>query len=259
VVTEVFLICRGLNLRSDLVPGRWPESSLTPNGKREGRAFNEVYCSPLDRARTTAISVSRELNFTEERIQYLDELTEMSQGQWEGYLQSEIYTQDTMNIIDRFQPDFCAPSGESLRHVEFRMMQFLNVTVLKLDERLRDISMRQQNEGKPFSPQNSHFLPNSYHDRDGSVVPPSQLLYRQQQGLTRKKSGKSRLQYVTKIGDHHGNEDEGSLQDGNVRSSSFSIGVFTHALPIKFTVLQHSVRTGWQIKRLNKTAHLRLL
>ncbi|RZC59407.1 hypothetical protein C5167_006708 [Papaver somniferum] len=306
-VTEVFLICHGecgLNLRSDLVPGRWPESSLTPNGKRQGRAlsvflnsqgvrFNEVYCSPLDRARTTAISVSRELNFTEERIQYLDELTEMSQGQWEGCLQSEIYTQDTMNIIDRFQPDFCAPSGESLRHVEFRMMQFLNVTVLKLDERLRDISMRQQNEGKPFSPQNSHFLPNSFHDRDGPGVPSSQsdLLYRQRQGLTRKKSGKSRLQYVTKIGDHE-NEDEGSpnepnnldhsLQDGNVRSSSFSIGVFTHALPIKclitgilgcgplmlqkicvddssVTVLQHSVRTGWQIKRLNDTAHLRLL
>nr|AFK47970.1 unknown [Lotus japonicus] len=73
----------------------------------------------------------------------------------------------------------------------------------------------------------------------------------------------------------------------NFSFSSFSpsvscIGLFTHSVPIKcfltgllgcsplmlhkfciedssVTVLQHSVRTGWQIKRLNDTAHLRIL
>ncbi|OVA17384.1 Histidine phosphatase superfamily [Macleaya cordata] len=305
-VTEVFLINHGecgVNLRPDLVSGRWPEAALTPNGKRQGRAlsvflnsqgvrFNAVYSSPLDRARTTAISICRELSFTEEQIQYLDELLEMGQGQWEGCLQSEIFTPEMVNIIDRFQPDFCAPSGESLRHVEFRMIQFLNVTVLKLPERLREMSLRHQNESKGFSHQNSHFLPNSFHDRDGPVLPPSHsdLLYRQRQGLQRKKSGKSRLQFVTKIGDHetedevspHESSNQDPLHDGNIRSSSFSIGVFTHAVPIKclltgllgcsptilhkiciddssVTVLQHSFKTGWQIKRMNDTAHLRLL
>ena len=63
---------------------------------------------------------------------------------------------------------------------------------------------------------------------------------------------------------------------------SSCVGVFTHSLPIKclltgvlgcspvmthkmcvedssVTVLQHSWRNGWQIKRMNDTAHLRLL
>ncbi|KAK9272964.1 hypothetical protein L1049_003344 [Liquidambar formosana] len=71
VVTEVYLINHGeseLNLRPDLVAGRCPGAALTANGKRQARAlavflksqgvrFNAVYSSPLDRARTTAVSV----------------------------------------------------------------------------------------------------------------------------------------------------------------------------------------------------------
>ena len=80
--------------------------------------------------------------------------------------------------------------------------------------------------------------------------------------------------------------DEQQLGDVNSKSSSSQlstcIGVFTHSLPIKclltgvlgcssvmthkicvedssVTVLQHSWKTGWQVKRLNDTAHLRLL
>lgn len=76
VVMEVFLISHGeceLNLRSDLVGGRCPEAGLTPKGKRQGRAlavflksqgvrFNAVYTSPLDRARSMAISVCQVIN-----------------------------------------------------------------------------------------------------------------------------------------------------------------------------------------------------
>lgn len=75
-VTEVFLISHGeceLNLRLDLVGGRCPEAALTPNGKRQARAlavflksqgvrFSAVYSSPLDRARSTAVSVCKVLN-----------------------------------------------------------------------------------------------------------------------------------------------------------------------------------------------------
>lgn len=70
-VMEVFLISHGeceLNLRPDLVGGRCHEAALTPNGKRQARAlavflnsqgvrFNAVYSSPLDRARSMAVSV----------------------------------------------------------------------------------------------------------------------------------------------------------------------------------------------------------
>ncbi|KAI4350446.1 hypothetical protein L6164_004901 [Bauhinia variegata] len=308
-VTEVFLISHGeceLNMRPDLVGGRCPGAALTPNGMRQARAlavflksqgvlFNAVYSSPLDRARSMAASVCKEVNFLEEQIQCSDALTEMSQGNWEGCLRSEIYTPEILGIIDRFQPDFAAPSGESLRQVEFRTINFLNRTVIELPEKFRsDLSSYHQNESQGFAQHNSHTLTNSVHDHDGPSLHPTQwdLLHRHRPGFSRKKSGKSRLQYVTTTGDEI--EDEISPSDVNHQSSlhnsSFSsysasvscIGVFTHSLPIKclltgllgcsplmfqkiciddssMTVLQHSLKTGWQIKRLNDTAHLRLL
>ncbi|KAJ4826606.1 hypothetical protein Tsubulata_034826 [Turnera subulata] len=299
---EVFLISHGecdLNLTPDLIGGRCHQATLTPNGKRQARAlavflnsqgvcFNAVYSSPLDRARSMAVSVCREMNFAEEQIQSSDALAEMSLGHWEGCPRSEIFTPEIQSMVESLQPDFCAPSGESLRQVEFRMVQFLNETVLGLPDKLRtDLSLQHQNESQVFS-----------HDRDGSSLQTQQhwdnMLHRHRQGLSRKKSGKSRLQIVSTTENHEGDYEisprdanhQNSLHDLNVRSSSSSlsscIGIFTHAVPIKclltgllgcspimshkiciedssVTVLQHSWRTGWQIKRLNDSAHLRLL
>ncbi|QCD94038.1 uncharacterized protein LOC114182178 [Vigna unguiculata] len=308
-VTEVFLISHGeceLNLAPDLVGGRCPAAALTANGMRQARAlavflksqgvrFSAVYSSPLDRARSTAVSVSKEVSFSEEQIQSSDALTEISQGNWEGCLRSEIYTPEIQALIDRSQPDFTAPSGESLRQVEFRMINFLNGTVLGLHEKLRLDLSSHQNDNHAFAQHNSHaLLTNSIHDQDGPSLAPNQwdLLSRHRPAFSRKKSGKSRLQFVTNTGDVI--EEEISSGNANHQSSlhnsgfsSFSptvacIGLFTHSVPIKclltgllgcsplmshkfciedssVTVLQHSLRTGWQIKRLNDTAHLRLL
>ncbi|CAH8359681.1 unnamed protein product [Eruca vesicaria subsp. sativa] len=281
-VTEVYLISHGecdLNLRPDLVGGRCHVAALTANGERQARAlavffksqgvrFTSVYSSPLDRARSMAVSVCQEMSFPEEHIQSSDTLIEMSLGDWEGCNQSEIYNPETLSLIERCQPDFTAPSGESLRQVEFRMVQFLNGTVVSgLSEKLR-------------SDHSETSLPSTNWD----------LLHKHRPSLTRKKSGKSRLQVMT-------NQE---LEDGGVSSPredvnqnhidmsdssslvSNCIGVFTHSLPIKclltgvlgcspvmthkicvedssVTVLQHSWRNGWQIKRMNDTAHLRLL
>ncbi|EHA8591076.1 2,3-bisphosphoglycerate-dependent phosphoglycerate mutase [Cocos nucifera] len=297
--TEVFLINHGesgVSLRPDLVGGRWPAAKLTTAGERQARAlavflnsqgirFSSVHTSPLDRARSTAVSVCRELNFPEEQIQSTDVLLEMSQGQWEGCLWSEIYTPEMISLIDRYQPDFSAPSGESIRQVEFRMIEFLNRTVVRLHEKLStgDLLMH-HNETRAFS---RHSSANSVQERDGPhwVDLPYRL---NRQGMTRKRSSKSRLQIVTTVDNdieddfsprepNHGN----LLHEENTRNSN-SIGVFTHATPIKclltsllncspvmshkiciddssVTVLQHSLRTGWRIKRLNDTSHLRLL
>lgn len=71
MVIEVYLISNGeseLSLRPDIVGGRCDGAALTSNGKRQARAlavflnsqgvrFNAVYCSPLDRARSMALSV----------------------------------------------------------------------------------------------------------------------------------------------------------------------------------------------------------
>ncbi|KAJ6873695.1 hypothetical protein NC651_032520 [Populus alba x Populus x berolinensis] len=303
-VLEVFLISHGeceLNLRPDLVGGRCHVSALTPNGQRQARAlavffnsqgvsFHSVYSSPLNRARSMAVSVCQEMNFAEEQIQSSDALMDLSMGLWEGCSLSDIYTPEVQSLLENLQPDFCAPSGESIRQVEFRMVQFLNRTVLGLPEKLgSDFLLHHQNESHGFS-----------HDRDGPSLPPpsnwdmQHMLHRHRQGLARKKSGKSRLQFVTTTGNHEG-EDEISLREAshqhtihdlNIRSSSSPVsscvGVFTHSIPIKclltgilgcspvmmrkiciedssVTVLQHSCKTGWQIKRLNDTAYLRLL
>ncbi|KAJ6319650.1 hypothetical protein OIU78_015126 [Salix suchowensis] len=303
-VLEVFLISHGeceLNLRPDLVGGRCHLAALTPNGQRQARAlavffnsqgvsFNSVHSSPLNRARSMAVSVCQEMNFSKEQIQSSDALMDLSMGHWEGCSRSDIYTPEVQNLLENFQPDFCAPSGESLRQVEFRMVQFLNRTVLGLPEKLRsDFLFRHQNESHGIS-----------HDRDGPSLPPpsnwdmQHMLHRHRQCLARKKSGKSRLQFVTTTGNHEGEDEisprEASHQHGihdlNIRNSSSPVsscvGVFTHSIPIKclltgilgcspvmmrkiciedssVTVLQYSSKTGWQIKRLNDTAHLRLL
>ncbi|XP_057445801.1 uncharacterized protein LOC130737943 [Lotus japonicus] len=308
-VTEVFLISHGeceLNLAPELVAGRCPAAALTANGKRQARAlavflksqgvrFGAVYSSPLDRARSTAVLVCKEVNFPEDQIQSSDALTEISQGSWEGCLRSEIYTPDVQGWIDRFQPDFTAPAGESLRQVEFRMIHFLNDTVLGLHEKLRSVLSSHQNDSQAFAQHNSHALSNSTHDPDGPSLHPNQWdspNRHHRPAFSRKKSGKSRLQFMTTTGDEvedevHSSNVNHQISLHNSSFSSFSpsvscIGLFTHSVPIKclltgllgcsplmlhkfciedssVTVLQHSVRTGWQIKRLNDTAHLRIL
>uniref|UniRef100_A0A7N0UDR2 Phosphoglycerate mutase n=1 Tax=Kalanchoe fedtschenkoi TaxID=63787 RepID=A0A7N0UDR2_KALFE len=302
VAMEVYLINHGeceLNLRPDLVAGRCPDAGLTHVGKRQARAlavflnsqgvrFNAVYSSPLERARATATSVCQQMNFAEEQIQSSDAIVDMSHGHWEGCPRSEVFTPEILSLIDRLRPDFSAPSGESIRQVNFRMVQFINETVLCLPEKLRS-------DFSSPHPVENHVYQNhsSLHEQDGpSHTPPHwDLLHRHRQ-MSRKKSGKSRLQFMTGTGNHD-SADEFSPRDSNHQSPTHdtaatsssgipSIGIFTHAMPIKclltgilecspvmtnkiciqdssITVIQHSWKTGWQIKRLNDIAHLRLL
>ncbi|KAE8718462.1 putative pentatricopeptide repeat-containing protein [Hibiscus syriacus] len=289
MVIDVYLISHGeceLNMRPDIVGGRYDAAALTSNGKRQARAlavflnkqgirFNTVYCSPLDRARSMALCVCQEMNFAEAQIQSSDALMDLNMGHWEGCLRSQIYTPDVLNLMERYQPDFAAPSGESLRQLEFRMVQLLNGKVLCLPEKLRSDCFLHQNESRGLSTNhNARAVNNSVH------------------ALPKKKSGKSRLKTVSKIIEHDADDEMSpkvannhpSLRDINVRNSSFPsintslasscVGVFTHSLPIKclitgllecsplmshkmcvedssVTVLQHSWKTGWQIKQLN--------
>jgi hypothetical protein len=55
---------------------------------------------------------------------------ELSQGQWEGRMRSDIYTPAMVQMVNSSQPDFRPPGGESQRQVEFRMVEFLNNVVL---------------------------------------------------------------------------------------------------------------------------------
>lgn len=220
----------------------------------------------------------------------------MSQGHWEGCHRSEVFTPNTLSLMEKFQPDFSPPSGESLRQVEFRMVQFLNTTVVAFPDKFRsDFSPPDPPTENPVF--GHHPLPNLIPHQDGppTLTPPNWDLSHKQhrQGLHRKKSGKSRLQIVTTTGDNEADDEmsprvviPNNQSLTNVRNTpslvSSCVGVFTHSTPIKclltgllgcspvmsqkicvedssITVLQHSWKGGWQIKRLNDTSHLRLL
>nr|XP_043638572.1 uncharacterized protein LOC122609688 [Erigeron canadensis] len=304
---EIYVICHGechMNLKPDLVAGRCPEAALTPNGKRQSRAlavflksqgirFNAIYTSPLDRARATAIPVCQEMNFPENKIQTADALNDMSQGSWEGCRHSDVYTPSILSVMERLQPDFCAPCGETLRQVEFRMMEFLNGIVSCLPEKLK-----------------FDYLPP---DESPPLLPKLDIPVRPKIGPSKRKPSKSRLQMVHASGDHEAddemsprvpnkhrehkvfpelslknvNNDSNYNNDNNncclpTSSSCCCIGVFSHSVPIRclvtsilgcsptmstkiciqdssVTVFQYSRKMGWQIKRVNDTCHLRLM
>uniref|UniRef100_A0A0D6RBB5 Phosphoglycerate mutase (2,3-diphosphoglycerate-dependent) n=1 Tax=Araucaria cunninghamii TaxID=56994 RepID=A0A0D6RBB5_ARACU len=301
LITEVYLIRHAessANERPELIGGRSPSATLTANGKRQARAlgvflktqgitFTSVYSSPLERAKQTGLAICQELKISEDKLEFSESLTEMSQGQWEGCPRSEIYTLDMLNIIERYQPDFCAPGGESQRQVEYRMVEFLNSRVLRRAENSIQRNSGQYNrQFKGSASQNSLMQVHPVEDGDDAGVTQWELFNRQKQ-LGRRRSGKSRLQFVT-TGDNESANDS-SREGGSWRQSQEQnkqptecVGIFTHGMAIKcllrgllgsnplmthrlcidntsMTVLWHSFRTGWQIQRVNDTSHLRLL
>ncbi|KAE8680860.1 Omega-hydroxypalmitate O-feruloyl transferase [Hibiscus syriacus] len=235
----------------------------------QGIRFNTVYCSPLDRARSLALCVCqvmlkteehglwkwwclqviggdllvsrescpKEMNFAEAQIQSSDALMDLNMGHYEGCLRSQIYTPDVLSLMERYQPDLAAPSGESLRQLEFRMVQFLNGKKKSSKSRLKTMSNIIE------------------HDADDEMSP---KVANNHPSL------------------HDINVRNSSFPSTNTSSASSCVGVFTHSLPIKclitgllecsplmshkmcienssVTVLKHSWNTGWQIKQLNGT------
>lgn len=196
-IIEIYVICNGechMKLKPELVGGRCPEATLTPIGKRQSRAlavflksqgvrFSAIYTSPLDRARATAIPVCQEMNIPEHMIQISDALHDMSQGNWEGCHHSDVYTPLVISVMERLQPDFCPPSGETLRQVEFRMIEFLNSIVTCFPEKLRC-------EFPTFE-----------------SLPPPPKLDLPTRRMPKRKASKSRMQTVSTSGDHEADDE----------------------------------------------------
>ena len=62
--------------------------------------FEEVYCSIANRTRQTLDLIFSKANITNNPITYSEELQELSQGDWEGKLRSEIYTPEQLAEIN---------------------------------------------------------------------------------------------------------------------------------------------------------------
>lgn len=63
---------------------------------------------------------------------YDEDLEELSQGDWEGQLRTEIYTPRQLQKINSNNYTFKAPNGESQEEVENRMFDFIQKMYYKV-------------------------------------------------------------------------------------------------------------------------------
>jgi broad specificity phosphatase PhoE len=112
------------------------ESQAHSLGKRlrsENLSFDFAFSSIAVRAQSTAKIVCSYIDFPEENIHLSDEIVELSQGDWEGEIRKEKFTDEVLAEIKKNPYVFKAPNGESQAEVGTRMFNFLERTVKRLD------------------------------------------------------------------------------------------------------------------------------
>ncbi|TAE46495.1 MAG: histidine phosphatase family protein [Bacteroidetes bacterium] len=132
------------NLNHHLIGGQSNHFRLTERGvrqcdllgerlQRENWHFDRVYSSTAVRARETARIVCGYVGFPEADIQLTDNILELSQGDWVGYVRKEIYTPEVVAQVRANSYDFKAPGGESQREVEARMAAWFREITAEFD------------------------------------------------------------------------------------------------------------------------------
>ncbi|CAK9882966.1 unnamed protein product [Sphagnum jensenii] len=305
VHTEVYLIRHAestMNAHPELVGGRSPLATLTALGKRQAHAlgvhlrslgvdFDAVYSSPLERAKQTAFFVCQELDIPKNVVEIAEALQELSQGQWEGQPRKEVYTARMLPLINATQPDFCAPGGESQRQVEFRMVEFLNNTVLHRAFAAMQEARLQHQRGSEDAlnaiPQSSiqvHPLEEAemcrakeweISTKDDNVF---EAVRENVDGVKLCKEEDETPDSTGSYGELRAHDDLASMS----QALPYCAAVFTHGMAIKcllrgllgsdahmtrrwcidnssISVLRHSTSQGWEIQRINDTSHLHRL
>lgn len=149
------------NLRPETIGGRQNSVPLTPLGEEQARARgqamkrqlmkpNIVAVSPAVRTRETARLALGEMDY-HGKVYIEPDLQELSQGEAEGRLRTEMWTDERLAEVAEKGKDFAMPGGESVRQLGERMYR----AVRKLN-RLAS------------SPQNAH-------NYEGMYLPPSGL------------------------------------------------------------------------------------
>ena len=129
------------NAHAQFIGGRSNHISLSTKGEEQalkiGRTlkysdiqFDKVFCSIASRTRQTLDLILSKAQITTTPIVYSEELQELSQGDWEGKLRSEIYTSERLAEINSNQWLFKAPNGESQKEVEERMLYFIENNIV---------------------------------------------------------------------------------------------------------------------------------
>ena len=127
-----------MNITPHLVGGRSTQTPLSQLGEDQATAlnkffrahdvkFNQVHCSPLERAKSTA-EIS--LGSADPIINIDDRLIEYSAGDWEGKNRSQIQTPEIKHQMAEMTVDFQPPDGESQRQVSLRVADWLQEIIL---------------------------------------------------------------------------------------------------------------------------------
>lgn len=122
-------IC-GQSITCPITPlGKEQAALLGKRLKYENMKFDYLLCSTATRAKQTADIVLEIMNIDRSKVITSDALLEQSQGSWEGKNRQECYTEEIMQKLHELSFDFNAPNGESMRMVQTRAVNFLQLYI----------------------------------------------------------------------------------------------------------------------------------
>lgn len=125
-----------INRKPNLIGGRSSKTPLSARGaeqsqrlgkrlKSEGTKIDLFFSSPLPRAISTSHYICEEISYPVSDIEIAEDLTELSQGVWEGKNRTNIYSSEQLQYINTKGSFFTPPGGESQRLVERRVSNWL--------------------------------------------------------------------------------------------------------------------------------------
>lgn len=140
-----------MNCEAHLIGGRTEKTPLSKKGEQQADLlgkyflsqnikFDKIYSAPTLRSIETAHLVGKHLGFSKNDILISDDLTELSQGDWEEQPRIEVYTPETLALINSDNWNFTPPKGESQRVVEERMLHFVTSELLPLYQKDKTIT-----------------------------------------------------------------------------------------------------------------------
>lgn len=128
------------NVDRHLVGGRSSHLPLTKRGESQARLLGQrlredkitldrIYTSDAVRTQETARIALGYLDLDHIKRTEVSDLAELSQGDWEGAVRSEVFSEKTLDEIKKAPLDFKPPNGESQRETRVRMLNWLEQEV----------------------------------------------------------------------------------------------------------------------------------
>lgn len=129
------------NVHSEIIGGRSSSVPLTETGtalaRQAGDAlraldpyFDAIFCSTALRARETFQCLGLRHGEHYGSVSFSEQLEELDQGEWTGLVRAEVYTPEMVRRLERENPFFTPPGGESQHDVEVRMTEFIRKEIL---------------------------------------------------------------------------------------------------------------------------------